>query len=260
MHINDISLYESLCHNAHPPLQTQLYDGWLLRYADGYTNRANSILPLYPSTLPLEEKLTACESRYNAQNLPCVYKLTHAWDDVDAALDGRGYTVVTPTYNMVADLSTANLSATCPRAQLEFSTIPTDAWYNAYFGINGYTDPHKMQIARRIIANIHNAALYVLLSLDGVVIGCGSCVIENGYASLQNISIDAAYRRNGYGRALCAGLLKQAQSYGATHGYLQVMQSNTGAIQLYEKLGYSITYEYWYRVQQTCDMQCSTHC
>jgi len=54
---NKIQLYEELSLNAHPSLQTQVYDGWILRYANGYTSRANSINPLYQSTLDLQEKI-----------------------------------------------------------------------------------------------------------------------------------------------------------------------------------------------------------
>jgi len=62
-----IQLYEELSLNAHPSLQTQLYDGWILRFANGYTNRANSINPLYPSLIDLQTKITECEKRYFAQ-------------------------------------------------------------------------------------------------------------------------------------------------------------------------------------------------
>ena len=34
---------EELTLNAWPPLQTQLYDGWLLGFSGGYTRRANSV-------------------------------------------------------------------------------------------------------------------------------------------------------------------------------------------------------------------------
>ena len=54
--MNEIILYEELSMNAHPSIKTQLFDGWVLRFADGYTNRANSVNPLYPSEMAIEEK------------------------------------------------------------------------------------------------------------------------------------------------------------------------------------------------------------
>lgn len=69
---NNITLYEELSMNAHPALRTQLYDGWVLRFSNGYTNRANSVSPIYTSHLPYEEKVVVCESMYAKQSLPTV--------------------------------------------------------------------------------------------------------------------------------------------------------------------------------------------
>ena len=37
-----IQKYEEMCLNGHVALNTFLYDGWLLKFSEGYTGRANS--------------------------------------------------------------------------------------------------------------------------------------------------------------------------------------------------------------------------
>ena len=86
-----IRKYEELSLNSFPALQTQLYDGWALRFANGFNNRANSVSLLYEFTLDLEAKVCECEKRYIAQGLPSVFKITDAADaDFDSMLEIRG--------------------------------------------------------------------------------------------------------------------------------------------------------------------------
>jgi len=73
-----IQTLEELSLNALPPLQQILDDGWVLRFADGYTKRANSVTPLYLGAI--EESLTAkierCERIYQNFDLPPIFHLT----------------------------------------------------------------------------------------------------------------------------------------------------------------------------------------
>ena len=56
--------------NAWPALQTNLLDGWVLRFADGYTKRANSINPTYPSDRDdLADHVSRCEAIYRERRL-----------------------------------------------------------------------------------------------------------------------------------------------------------------------------------------------
>jgi len=105
---DEILFYEELSLNALPALQTQFYDGWVLRYTSGYgyTNRANSVNILYPSRLGICEKVAECERRYFAQGLPAIFKITDGADAaIDGYLDSRGYAVAAPTYLMAADMA-----------------------------------------------------------------------------------------------------------------------------------------------------------
>ena len=74
-------------------MQTWLYDGWVLRFAGGYTRRANSVNPLYAGHFDFDEKIAACEQSYQAQGLPVVFKLTPANEAsrLDVLLAARGY-------------------------------------------------------------------------------------------------------------------------------------------------------------------------
>ncbi len=40
---NQTLLFENLSFNTHPALVTEYYDGWQIRYSNGYTKRANSV-------------------------------------------------------------------------------------------------------------------------------------------------------------------------------------------------------------------------
>ena len=88
-----ITRIEEISMNSWPALQTVLFDDWVLRFADGATKRSNSVNPIYPSALSVEEKIEECEKLYSAQNLKTVFKLTEEKypPGLDGILEARGY-------------------------------------------------------------------------------------------------------------------------------------------------------------------------
>jgi ribosomal-protein-alanine N-acetyltransferase len=58
-------------------------------------------------------------------------------------------------------------------------------------------------------------------------------------AELLNLAVTAPDRRKGVGKALLAHALREWLSRGAKAVYLEVRESNTGAIAFYEKLGFT---------------------
>ena len=67
---------ERLAFRARPSLETVEYDGWVLRFADGYTKRANSVNPHFGSTLPASTKISHCEALFKDRGLPTIFRLT----------------------------------------------------------------------------------------------------------------------------------------------------------------------------------------
>lgn len=244
--INNIILFEELSMNAHPSIKTQLFDGWVLRFANGYTNRANSVNPLYPSTIPLEEKIAFCEEIYLAQGLAPTYKLTPlSFPLLDDILDAKNYEKVTPTNVMVKVLNPMDTS----KSKTIITNVIDREWQDNYFNLNGVTDNTKIETAKIIQSNIQNEILCAKIVEHDKVIACGLCVLERGYAGLFDIVVDSNQRGKGLGFDLCNSLINSAAKSGAKMAYLQVVANNAPAIALYNKLGFQDDYQYWYRVK-----------
>ncbi len=70
-----VATLEEAALNGLPALQIEFYDGWIVRMSEGYSRRANCVVPLYESTTPLQEKLVHCEAAYARASLPCLFKI-----------------------------------------------------------------------------------------------------------------------------------------------------------------------------------------
>ena len=117
MNLTTIRHIEEIALNAWPAHQQMLCDGWLLRFANGYTKRANSIMPVYPSEQKIAKKIDFGEETYQQRGLPPIFRLTPLADEtLDSLLEERGYRKIDPTRVMTLDLSHWETPAPHPRA------------------------------------------------------------------------------------------------------------------------------------------------
>lgn len=255
----NIQLYEELSMNALPALRTVLYDGWVLRFSDGYGNRANSVSPIYASSLPPEEKVKTCELMYAAYGLPTVFKLTEASPEgLDGYLAGLGYEAVRPTFLYTAKLQAGRREsgspggAGFPGEKLLIADSVAKDWLEDCFRLEGF-DEKTAATASAMLSNLRHGVLTARAFEGGKAVACGLCAVERRYAGLYYIATDAGHRRRGFGTAICRELLSAAAETGAKSAYLQVMEDNAAALALYEKLGFGFCYRYWYRILRRRD-------
>lgn len=236
--------------NAWPALQTALIGGWVARFANGYTKRANSVTPLYAVAQPdpLEKQIGACEKLYASRKQPAIFRLPSFCTPagLDAALAARGYRTLDETLVQTRDLRRL---ATSPATT--FMLLPRseglESWLDAFHLLNPArrdVDTHR-QIMRRITGSV---ALGVVM-VNREVAGCGLGVAENGRLGIFDMVIGEEWRRQGHGRDLLNGLLDWGRAMSAHTAYLQVMANNAPARALYAAAGFETAYHYHYRAR-----------
>jgi N-acetylglutamate synthase len=239
-----ITALELLGINALPALDTLLDDGWILRFARGYTRRANAVHPLYPAQRPLAEKIALCERYYTTRDLPTTFKLTAASlpTDLDATLDSLGY-----QHALGASVQTTPLDSTpLPTSPSRMVSQYSARWGASYARLNAIPEQHwptLFQLLQRIPLPICQAT--VLHGDEVAAVGLG--VLERDHLGIYDIVTDSHLRGQGYGRQVMLHLMRWGWEQGARQAYLQVVPTNTAAVTLYASLGFTETYAYWYR-------------
>lgn len=245
MKIATIRQIEEAGLNAWPAHQQMLSDGWLLRFANGYTKRANSVMPVYPSEQEIDPKIDFCEGIYRQMGLPPVFRLTPlAQGNLDLVLDGRGYKKIDPTRVMTLELESLDFPVS---PAIHLRELPLEQWMGVFSEISGSL-VEKQPAHAEILKNIINSHITAALEISGKWVACGLGVLEWGWFGLFDIVTHPDYRQQGLATQLVAGMLAWAKSRGAEKSYLQVMENNAPALRLYAKLGYVDGYGYWYRV------------
>lgn len=240
---------EEMSLNAWPSLQTAVYDGWLLRFGEGYTRRANSIIPLYTSEKAFREKVLKCEKLYNSKGLNTIFKIPDKIcpAGLDQFLAEAGYAVEAPTSVQLLELTDYMGKE---KGSLIISDMLEDEWLHNMQRISGTKTDSGMEIEKRILGNIVNDRYFVELHKQGEAVACGLGVMEDGYLGIFDIVVAKQHRGKGYGRIMMEGLLELGKSKGANWAYLLVMLDNPIALNLYKSLGFREIYKYWYRVKK----------
>lgn len=241
-----IAELEEISLNALPALQTVMYDGWVLRFSNGYTRRANSVQPLYVPKQSLAEKIAYCESLYQARHMPTIFKMTPGSQPsgLDKELEKRGYVYEADTIVQTCALDSLAV-ATEPAVEIHEGW--NDEWFSEFARLNNFTARSTATPKQMLGLIVPQTAYALLRDADGVQ-ACGLGVLQQTHIGLFDIVVDAQKRRRGYGRQIVTQLMAWGKQRGAHTAYLQVVAQNEPALNLYARLGFVEQYPYWYRV------------
>jgi N-acetylglutamate synthase len=235
-----IAAIEDASYRSWPAREKVVYDGWQLRYADGFSRRGNALLPIGRSSIGLDEKLDHCRDWFAARGQDLVVRCTPLCEPgIDDELDRRGFSTEGETHVMIVPLRGTE------HAGVPEYTISPEWWDT--MAMLWDIGPHSRVGWRAIIERISLPTAHVLLWADDAAVAAGLGVLDGPWLGLFELVVRSDRRRHGHGRDMARQLLEWGASRGASHAYLQVVGGNEPARALYENLGFRDLYTYWYR-------------
>ncbi|MFC8424990.1 GNAT family N-acetyltransferase [Streptomyces sp. NPDC057236] len=235
--------YEELARvsaRAWRPVESERLGEWELRAAEGFTRRANSVLPLGDPGVPLDDALTAVRRWYAARGLPAYVQTATGAEGAQellcAELERRGW-----VREVTAELWTGPLA---PVADLGgepsgvvLSREADEAW------LARYRRKGVSEVALRVLGS-GPSVWFATVPGDDAPAAIGRCVVDGRWAGFAAVEVDPAQRRRGLATAVMAALARRALDEGASAAWLQVEDDNAGARALYDRMGFAAHHAY----------------
>jgi N-acetylglutamate synthase len=215
----DIRNLEHAAALAWPGVEQQWVGGWLLRFGQGSTRRANSAVPLDVS---VGTDMGPIIDWYAARGAPPRLSLP---DRLFRMPPG----VPVDTENLVM---TSDLHAVRPDRAVTIAELPDDEWLRLYqrdVPVDVLTAVVDGEVAFGTIACAAVGRAAVTAAPDGI-----------RWVGLSAVHVAVEARRSGLGRALCSSLLAWGGGRGATRAYVQVLADNAAGTRMYESMGFTV--------------------
>ncbi|RST10683.1 GNAT family N-acetyltransferase [Streptomyces sp. WAC05374] len=226
---------------AWQPVESEPLGEWTLRAADGFTRRANSVLPLGDPGMPLDDALARVRAWYEQRGLPPYVQAATGAEGTQerlcAALEERGWRRdVTAEVRIGALAPVGDLEA---GADVRLSRSVDGAWLRRY-NRSGTPGPAVLHV----LGSGPSVWFASVPGAGGVPAAIGRCVVDGRWAGFMAVEVDPAFRRQGLGTAVMAALARRALEEGASAAWLQVESDNGGALALYEGMGFAVHHLY----------------
>lgn len=218
-----------------PALESAGLGGWVLRYAEGFSRRANSVLALTAPPGGTDAAVAAVTAWYGERGArPLVSLAGGVAKRLDEELAARGWE---------AEAETAVMTKALEPVEYEGDARIVHEPSAALLEQVGRGRP---EVAARIFGSGPDRG-YAEIRRDGSLAARGRGAIAGDTVAITNIGTLPAFRRQGLGTEILHALEAWGYETGARRAALQVETDNEAAIAMYGRLGYAERYRYRYR-------------
>ena len=245
-----VDAYESLMDAAWPAPERDDMGEWVLRAADGVTQRANSVWPR-EGVPDIQAAVRGAALWYRKRRLPLILQVTDtpANAALNSVLDAQGFTRQSETLVMCRDTGSDAASHSGFQGPVEVAEHPSAEWLDLWWGVDGRGGQEELDTARRILTGC--PALYALVrSDDGVPAAVGRLALVDGHAGIYCMATRPELRRRGFAGQVLRSLMGRAAAAGTDRLWLLVTASNRGARELYTRAGFQEVGRYHYRQER----------
>ena len=249
--MNAADVLEAACSDAWPPLAQDQVGQWRLRWADGFTGRANSALAIGDPGVGLPAALGAvCEFAHSHGIPPKIQVVRDSGTEAGIAAAGSRPDLSHPAGHEVTVLlgKVGDLRSDRGGSGARMLPDPTSAWWELTAGSTEPADAERHVLTGGKVG-------YGVIDVDGVTAGVVRGALVDDLLHIARLAVRPEYRRRG----LAARLLESADSWaaalGATRTVLQVAVTNAPALALYGSLGFAEhhRYRYWVPPVAPCE-------
>jgi ribosomal protein S18 acetylase RimI-like enzyme len=241
--MTEVAALEDVCERAWPPRERVQLDGALLRFANGFTRRANSARVEGGGDDP-GGVITRAEHEYRSRGLRPGFRLTPLTPPAfERLLHERGYVVDTEAVVMVAD-ALPDLPAAARGDGIALAPELDEEWLRVFQAVERHWPPEQDPGARWVLGSGAAPRRFALARVDGAPAATGYARLEDDWLYIACVGTAPGYRRRGLARAVSERLFAWGGSGGARRAILQVETKNGAAQGLYAQLGFRARYVY----------------
>ncbi len=227
---------EKLSDLTWPAEQNIEFGKWQLRISDGFSMRANSVLPIGEPPIDLAAAVAQVVKIYRENKLRPTFSIAlPIFDELDRYLEQDGWNLKIDANFLIRDIGTVEVS-NHPEFLIEILDYPSKVWLE----LN--SDQPLEKLMRRYPAR------YGAIKIGEQVVAVGRIATLGNWSIVTRLFVNPSFRGKGVAKILMNNLLAAASKDGATKVALQVDDENGAALALYQSMGFRTHHKFVYRV------------